>query len=462
MSHSHSSLRDLLHRLSNEIAQCLAGTPYTAPESSSVSVKAFLQPLLLPPPSDSSNTTTALRDSIKDFALACALLSSASTFKPFTSDQSTLLSWITTRLSSLAAASFLEFSQHYAAAAADEGGIFDKAAELGLSCDSLPKEKRLVVELVPEVLPLLKERIKESSIDKTDESDEFSAASARVPVGFAVLAAFQLRWFVTQVEYPLLGKFCGLLIPSLLTAIDHWSPEVKGQGMVCFTHVGKNVAAAEIGSFADVILDACCQNIASTDEIWQQVVEASVVISTLTQRSNPRSPWFERMLNEMLSHLERQPKNKERRIAWLKFADSLFNAVGLVLLAHFRRIFPLFFQWMHVDDDETLILVLKCTYVVLRLTWVRNSPYVERLVDELALVYKEAALRTAREEIRSNIYQILILLQESKGQHFTAAWEKHRSDPNLAKLDLSLSGRDSTTLPPHHQQGSMPPSNMIR
>jgi hypothetical protein len=50
------------------------------------------------------------------------------------------------------------------------------------------------------------------------------------------------------------------------------------------------------------------------------------------------------MLNEMLSHLERQPRNKERRIAWLKSVVSLFNGVGLVLLAHFRRIFPLFFS----------------------------------------------------------------------------------------------------------------------
>lgn len=63
------------------------------------------------------------------------------------------------------------------------------------------------------------------------------------------------------------------------------------------------------------------------------------------------------MLKEMLSHLERQPRNKERRIAWLKSVDSLFNGVGLVLLAHFRRIFPLFFQWMHADDDDTIILV---------------------------------------------------------------------------------------------------------
>lgn len=59
----------------------------------------------------------------------------------------------------------------------------------------------------------------------------------------------------------------------------------------------------------------------------------------------------------MLSHLERQPRNKERRVAWLKHIDQLFNVMGLVLLAHFRRIFPLFFKWMHADDDETTLLV---------------------------------------------------------------------------------------------------------
>lgn len=231
---------------------------------------------------------------------------------------------------------------------------------------------------MPEVLPFLKERIKESSIDVSDETDEFSAATARVPVGFAILAAFQFRWFVTQVDYPHLGKLCGLVIPCALTAVDHWSPVVKGQGMISLMHVGKNVDAAQLGGYVDVILDACCQNTASDDEIWHHVVEASVVLVTLTQRSNPRSPWFERMLNEMLSHLERQPRNKERRIAWLKSADSLFNGVGIMLLAHFRRIFPLFFQWMHADDNETIILVLKCTYVILRLTWIRNSPFVAK------------------------------------------------------------------------------------
>lgn len=33
--------------------------------------------------------------------------------------------------------------------------------------------------------------------------------------------------FGLQVSYPYLGKLCGLAIPCALTALDHWSPEVK-------------------------------------------------------------------------------------------------------------------------------------------------------------------------------------------------------------------------------------------
>lgn len=60
-------------------------------------------------------------------------------------------------------------------------------------------EKKLLMELMPEVLPSLKDTIKESAIDMSDENDGISAASARVPVAYAVLAASQFRWFVTQV-----------------------------------------------------------------------------------------------------------------------------------------------------------------------------------------------------------------------------------------------------------------------
>jgi TELO2-interacting protein 2 len=65
------------------------------------------------------------------------------------------------------------------------------------------------------------------------------------------------------------------------------------------------------------------------------------------------------MLSEMLGHLERQPLNKERRVAWLTLIGPIFDAMGLFLLAHFRRLFSLFFQWMHTDDDMTVLLVRK-------------------------------------------------------------------------------------------------------
>ncbi|XP_058787569.1 uncharacterized protein At2g39910 [Vicia villosa] len=444
---SPSTLRDTLLRLSSSIADSLAATPYTPHKTSNISVKAFLEPLL-------TSTNSTIHASIKDFALACALLSSS------TNTNSEFLSWIPNHLSSLATASFFELSQAYLAVFDDRNS--QKIEEFGLDCSLVPAQKRLLLELLTEVLPFLKDGIKESAIDKSEESDEFSAASARVPVGFAILAAHQLRWFVTQVDYPHLGKVCGWVIPCVLTAVDHWSPEVKGQGMLSFMHIGKNVDAAELGGFEDVILDACCQNIAADDEIWHYVVEASITLMSLTHKSNPRSPWFERMLNEMLSHLERQPRNKERRIAWLKSVDLLFNGVGLVLLAHFRRIFSLFFQWMHADDDDTVILVMKCTYVVLRVTWIRNSPYVARTIDELALVYKESALRTARKEIRANISHILVLLKESKGQHFNVAWDKHQSDPDLTTLSLSLSGKSNCNLETLPSENSLHCSGIVQ
>lgn len=62
--------------------------------------------------------------------------------------------------------------------------------------------------------------------------------------------------------------------------------------MVSFIHLGKNVDAAELGGYEDVILDACCQNIASDDEIWHYVIEASVIFMSLTQKSNPRGLWY--------------------------------------------------------------------------------------------------------------------------------------------------------------------------
>lgn len=62
--------------------------------------------------------------------------------------------------------------------------------------------------------------------------------------------------------------------------------------MISFIHLANNANAAEIGGYADAILDACCQNIASDDDIWHYVVQMSVVLVSLIQKSNPRSSWY--------------------------------------------------------------------------------------------------------------------------------------------------------------------------
>ncbi|KAJ8532215.1 hypothetical protein K7X08_012138 [Anisodus acutangulus] len=402
------SLNEDLLRLSKPIRESLSKATYTPPEGSNVSIKSMLLSLL--------------SDSITDFSLCCAALASAS---GSTYNQ---LFWVPNSLSVAAASAFKDLSKAYAAMVVGGNLELIKIGELDVD---LPNEKMLAIHLIPQVLPLLKDRIKESAIDKSIDGHVISAASATVPVAYAVLAAYQFRWLISQVDYPHLGKVCSLVIPSALTALDHWSSEVKGQGMVSLIHLAENVNAAEIGWYEDVILDACCQNVASDDEIWEHVVQMSVLMVTFTQKSNPRSIWYEKLLNEMLSHLERQPRNKERRIAWLQHIEPLFNGLGLILVAHFRRLFPLFFQWMHADDDRTVLLVLERVKTVVKLTWIRNSPHIERLVDELVSLYKEAALKIAREEIRKLVLQTIILIHQSKGSQFKAAWDKHKDDPDL-------------------------------
>lgn len=416
MATSVSNLHNILIRLSEPIQESLSKTSYKPPESSNVSIKSLLESLLPPKPIDHDSDLQSL---VTNFSLLCAALAASQTS---THDQ---LSWIPVSLSNSAISAFRQLHKAFAS----------------------DQNSDLAVELMPRVLPLLITSIKESSIDKENaDGDEVSAASARVPVAYAIVAAYQFKWFVTQVELSLLGKLCSLIIPCALTALDHWSPEVKGQGMIVFIHLAKHVNCSEFRLYEDVILDACCQNIASSDEIWEHVVEMSVLLVTCTQQNNPRSSWFEKLLNEMLSHLWRQPRSKERRIAWLKHIEPLFSGMGLVLLGHFRRIFPLYFKWVHADDDQTVLLVLDSIKTVIKFTWIRYSPFYDRLVDELVILYKEASLKVERENIRARILQILILLQQCKGQQFEAAWIKHKDDPNLSTLCPSLTPK--TVIPP--------------
>lgn len=120
---------------------------------------------------------------------------------------SSVISWIPRDLSASAKSAFRELS---GAVLCDLNGDFSrKIGDLDPDLRSAANECRLAVELMPDVFPLLKGVIKESAIDS---ADEFYAASARVPVASAILAAFQFRWLVTQVRFYLFVSVFVLLL----------------------------------------------------------------------------------------------------------------------------------------------------------------------------------------------------------------------------------------------------------
>ncbi|KAK8967945.1 hypothetical protein KSP40_PGU002587 [Platanthera guangdongensis] len=396
--------RHLLLRLADQIRETFARTSYAPPAGSPVSVKSLLESLL-----PLAEVSKPIIREIIDFCLCCAALASA------VGVESPSVYWIPKELSSLARSALWEIS----------------------AAGSFAAEHEMVAELMSEVLPELKAAVKQTVVDPDDEM--FVNASSRAPVASAIVAAHQFRWLVTQVVYPHLGNMCALVMPCALTTMDHWSPEVKEQGMFTLIHLGKNVNAAELGWYEEAFLDVCCRNIAASDDLWSRTVEVSALLLTCTQRKNPRSTWFELILSEMLGQLERQPFNRNRRVAWLQLIGPVLNAMGLVLLMHFHRIFPLFFQWLHGDDDETILLVLERIHEILKLTWVRKSPQLDRLFDMLILLYKEAGMRRSRDSIRNSILETLILLQKCNVSLFKTSWSKLKDDPCLDTLVSLLS-----------------------
>ncbi|KAL6995881.1 hypothetical protein U1Q18_006015 [Sarracenia purpurea var. burkii] len=78
-------------------------------------------------------------------------------------------------------------------------GLWTEIDELGFDLSLMSEEKKLTSVLMSGVLISLKASIKDSSIEKSEDGDEISAAVARSPVVYAIVAAYQFRWFVTHV-----------------------------------------------------------------------------------------------------------------------------------------------------------------------------------------------------------------------------------------------------------------------
>lgn len=66
---------------------------------------------------------------------------------------------------------------------------------------------------------------------------------------------------------------------------------------------------------------------------------------------------YRQFLGEMLNELERHRDDQARRVIWLQEVTPLMEAMGLVLVAHFSRLLPLLYYWLHAPDDLTCLLV---------------------------------------------------------------------------------------------------------
>ena len=147
-------------------------------------------------------------------------------------------------------------------------------------------------------------------------------------------------------------------------------------------------------------------------------------------------------------------------MAWLRFVEPLLKALGRFLLAHFRRIFPLFFQWTHSDDPETVLLVclhslttlyeclnthekfsisvqvLERVETVLRLTWIGNSPRFNPKHYKRALrqTFFSACPPYLEATPRVCFYSLMKYTAGPKAYSSESAWRQYQDDPNLVTV----------------------------
>jgi hypothetical protein len=128
---------------------------------------------------------------------------------------------------------------------------------------------------------------------KADGSDEASfRVSQESPLGASVVAAHQLSFIVRSIDFPNLGPVISKAMPCVLTAVDHWSPLVKKQGLQAIAHIVENATVAELGWFGEVTMDALCKSAVGCDEeVWPVVLPVLVKATLRIGGGDPRGKW---------------------------------------------------------------------------------------------------------------------------------------------------------------------------
>ncbi|MCO5594851.1 hypothetical protein L7F22_048885 [Adiantum nelumboides] len=191
----------------------------------------------------------------------------------------------------------------------------------------------------------------------------------------------------------------------------------------------------ELRWYKDAVFDCIMRNIIGCGDLWPLVVQTAISLVLCIEGSNPRSKWYRNILNEMLGELERHRLDATYYRVWMENVDRLLEAMGLVVVAHLKRLLTLLFPWLHTADDSLTLLALNLLKVIVKYTWPRMPFYAERFWKELTKVYNDSFDKKQGPEIRSSILDTALLIQMSGGSAFELVWRNGEDNPtSLASL----------------------------
>ncbi|KAH7291136.1 hypothetical protein KP509_29G002100 [Ceratopteris richardii] len=345
-------------------------------------------------------------DMVQDLALSCAALASA---------DDGALSWITREVQELAtdvvkclAMTCIEF--HHTSQSAK------------LKIDAGSSVERMILAMLPDVIPKLKNQLKDHL--NTDDHNVSEVCSSSTRLASSITAAHQLCWCLKQVFHPHLSPSCTMIIPCALMALDHFSPHVKRQGLKLFNHLTDNLNPSELRWYEDPILDCITRSIVGCGELWPLLVQTAIPLAICIEGNNPRAVWYRKILNEMLGELERHLLDATRYKVWLQNVSILFERMGLVLVVHFKRVLPLLFPWLHTQDDSMTLLVLDILKVIVTHTWPRIPFHLDRLWKELEAVYSKSVQKEKNSKVLSSVINVAQLLHMIGGPAFDSGLQE--------------------------------------
>eukprot|EP00850_Spirogloea_muscicola_P001031 SM000004S14901 [mRNA] locus=s4:111560:113632:+ [translate_table: standard] len=234
-------------------------------------------------------------------------------------------------------------------------------------------------------------------------------------------AAADLEALVLQADASELQALVRAALPCVLTALDHFSPAVKRASLVALDRFVRAAAAEDLAWFGPVTSDALCHNlVACHKELWPLAVPLAVGLATRLEGANARSLLYGQVFETLLGEVERHSEAVAWRLVWLDSILPLVQALGLVLLAHFKRLLPLLLHWLHSLDEATVLKrfapsatpSLAVLIVTLRCTWPRAPAHKQRIESELDRAEGEAKWHKGCSEIQERITDTRQLLNK--------------------------------------------------